>query len=177
MTGSRNCRPNRSTKSSSAVVKGTGGGASMNRYRGLLTEDTYCTLAGGDLVQVMSRRATKWRGIVEMLRAFGIAGGRRRLFRGRLRRSGAGGKMRARGRGRQRGRGGEGTGGRRGEEAATKTGPPGLSHPACYEIYRFTNRCPVWYNGENRELFERMLLWSSYWKPGRSSRSTPSKGK
>lgn len=31
------------------------------------------TLAGGDLVQVMSRRATKWRGIIEMLRAFGIA--------------------------------------------------------------------------------------------------------
>ena len=52
--------------------EGTGEGL-YEQVQGLLTEDTYCTLAGGDLVQVMSRRATKWRGIVEMLRAFGIA--------------------------------------------------------------------------------------------------------
>ena len=52
--------------------EGTGEGL-YEQVQGLLTEDTYCTLAGGDLVQVMSRNATKWRGIVEMLRAFGIA--------------------------------------------------------------------------------------------------------
>ena len=52
--------------------EGTGEGL-YEQVQGLLTEDTYCTLAGGDLVQVMSRSATKWRGIVEMLRAFGIA--------------------------------------------------------------------------------------------------------
>ena len=37
-----------------------------------LPEDTYCTVAEHKLLQVMSRSATKWNGIREMLRAYGI---------------------------------------------------------------------------------------------------------
>ncbi len=39
----------------------------------LLTEDTYCTVAGNNLVQIMSRQATKWNGIKAMLEAFGVS--------------------------------------------------------------------------------------------------------
>lgn len=39
----------------------------------LLTEDTYCTVAGNNLVQIMSRQATKWNGIRTMLEAAGIS--------------------------------------------------------------------------------------------------------
>ncbi len=39
----------------------------------VLTPDTYHTLANGSLLQIMSRRATKWQGILTMLRAFGLA--------------------------------------------------------------------------------------------------------
>lgn len=38
----------------------------------LLTEDTYCTVAGNNLVQIMSRQATKWNGIKAMFEATGI---------------------------------------------------------------------------------------------------------
>ena len=37
-----------------------------------LPGDTYCTVAEGTLIQVMSRTATKWNGIQQMLSAFGI---------------------------------------------------------------------------------------------------------
>ena len=37
-----------------------------------LPEDTYCTVAEGKLLQVMSRSATKWNGIRKMLEASGI---------------------------------------------------------------------------------------------------------
>jgi len=39
----------------------------------LLTEDTYCTVAGNNLVQIMNKNATKWNGIRMMLENFGIA--------------------------------------------------------------------------------------------------------
>ena len=39
----------------------------------LLTEDTYCTVAGNNLVQVMNKKATKWNGIQLMLEAVGIS--------------------------------------------------------------------------------------------------------
>ena len=38
----------------------------------LLTEDTYCTVANDNLVQIMNRKATKWNGIQMMLEANGI---------------------------------------------------------------------------------------------------------
>ena len=38
----------------------------------LLTEDTYCTVANNNLVQIMNRKATKWNGIQMMLEGFGI---------------------------------------------------------------------------------------------------------
>lgn len=38
----------------------------------LLTEDTYCTVAGNNLVQIMNRKATKWNGIQMMLEACDI---------------------------------------------------------------------------------------------------------
>lgn len=37
-----------------------------------LPEDTYCTVAERKLLQVMSRSATKWNGILDMLEAYGI---------------------------------------------------------------------------------------------------------
>ncbi len=39
----------------------------------LLTEDTYCTVANDNLVQIMNRKATKWNGILMMLEACGIS--------------------------------------------------------------------------------------------------------
>ena len=39
----------------------------------LLTEETYCTVAGNNLVQIMSKKATKWNGIRRMLEAVGIS--------------------------------------------------------------------------------------------------------
>jgi len=39
----------------------------------LLAEDTYCTVAGNNLVQIMSKEATKWNGIRTMLEATGIS--------------------------------------------------------------------------------------------------------
>jgi len=39
----------------------------------LLTEDTYCTVAGNNLVQIMNRKATKWNGIQLMLEAAGVS--------------------------------------------------------------------------------------------------------
>lgn len=41
----------------------------------LLTEDTYCTVAGNNLVQIMNKKATKWNGVQMMLSAFGIEPG------------------------------------------------------------------------------------------------------
>ena len=40
-----------------------------------LTEDAYHTIAGGSLIQIMNRRATKWNGVGAMLNAFGISPG------------------------------------------------------------------------------------------------------
>lgn len=37
-----------------------------------LTDDTYCTVAGKSLIQIMSRQATKWNGIKAMLGAMGV---------------------------------------------------------------------------------------------------------
>lgn len=37
-----------------------------------LTDDTYCTVAGSSLIQIMSRQATKWNGIKTMLDAMGV---------------------------------------------------------------------------------------------------------
>jgi len=39
----------------------------------LLTEDTYCTVANDNLVQIMNKKATKWNGIQMMLEAVGIS--------------------------------------------------------------------------------------------------------
>lgn len=39
----------------------------------LLTEDTYCTVAGNNLVQIMNKKATKWNGIRLMLAAMGVS--------------------------------------------------------------------------------------------------------
>lgn len=39
----------------------------------LLTEDTYCTVAGNNLVQIMNKQATKWNGIQSMLEVTGIS--------------------------------------------------------------------------------------------------------
>ncbi len=39
---------------------------------GILTEDTYYTIANNELVQIMSKTATKWNGIKAMLEFFGI---------------------------------------------------------------------------------------------------------
>lgn len=39
----------------------------------LLTEDTYCTVANDNLVQIMNKKATKWNGIQMMLEAMGIS--------------------------------------------------------------------------------------------------------
>ena len=41
--------------------------------RGALTRDVYCTVSNGFLIQVMSRSASKWNGIREMLRLSGCA--------------------------------------------------------------------------------------------------------
>ena len=38
----------------------------------MLTEDTYCSLAGSELVQIINKKATKWNGIQVMLKACGI---------------------------------------------------------------------------------------------------------
>ncbi|MBQ8611518.1 MAG: HAD hydrolase family protein [Oscillospiraceae bacterium] len=38
----------------------------------LLTDDVYCTVAGGSLVQIMSVEATKWKSVQQMLNSFGI---------------------------------------------------------------------------------------------------------
>ncbi|MBO5177243.1 MAG: HAD-IIB family hydrolase [Lachnospiraceae bacterium] len=46
----------------------------------LLTEDTYCTVAGNNLVQIMNRKATKWNGIQMMLESFGIEPGQAAYF-------------------------------------------------------------------------------------------------
>lgn len=46
----------------------------------LLTEDTYCTVAGNNLVQIMNRKATKWDGIQMMLESFGIEPGQAVYF-------------------------------------------------------------------------------------------------
>ena len=40
---------------------------------GNLTESTYYTVANGNLIQIMSREATKWNGICRMLSHFGIS--------------------------------------------------------------------------------------------------------
>lgn len=45
----------------------------VERMARVLTLDTYFTLANGTLMQIMSRRATKWRGILTMLHAFGLS--------------------------------------------------------------------------------------------------------
>ena len=39
----------------------------------ILSEDVYCTVSNHDLVQIMSREATKWNGIRQMLARFGIS--------------------------------------------------------------------------------------------------------
>lgn len=41
--------------------------------RDSLTADAYLTVANGDLLQIMDRRATKWNGVKVMLGAAGIA--------------------------------------------------------------------------------------------------------
>ncbi len=38
-----------------------------------LTEDLYCTVAGGSLIQIMSKCATKWNGVKTMLKALGVS--------------------------------------------------------------------------------------------------------
>ena len=38
-----------------------------------MTDDTYYTVADGHLVQIMSKKATKWSGIQSMLQFFGIS--------------------------------------------------------------------------------------------------------
>lgn len=43
------------------------------RVTALLTEDTYCTVANDNLVQIMNKKATKWNGIQMMLQSCGIA--------------------------------------------------------------------------------------------------------
>lgn len=44
----------------------------FDEVESLLTEDTYCTVANGDIIQIMSRKATKLNGIRTMLDSFGI---------------------------------------------------------------------------------------------------------
>ena len=39
----------------------------------MLTEDTYCTVANDNLVQIMNKQATKWNGIQMMLKSCGIS--------------------------------------------------------------------------------------------------------
>ena len=39
----------------------------------LLTEDAYCTVANGNLVQIMNKKATKWNGIQMMLRSCNVS--------------------------------------------------------------------------------------------------------
>ena len=39
----------------------------------MLTEDTYCSVAGNELVQIINKKATKWNGIQMMLRACNIS--------------------------------------------------------------------------------------------------------
>ena len=51
-------------------------GKSDTLYRqveSILTDDTYYTVANGDLVQIMSKNATKWNGICAMLEALNIS--------------------------------------------------------------------------------------------------------
>lgn len=49
-------------------------GVTEAEARAALTEDTYCTaIEGGKLYQFMSREATKWGGVREMLAAFGVS--------------------------------------------------------------------------------------------------------
>ena len=47
--------------------------ALYEQIAGLLTEDTYHSLANGSLIQVMSINATKWNGVKAMLLHFGLA--------------------------------------------------------------------------------------------------------
>lgn len=44
----------------------------FDEVESLLTEDTYCTVANGDIIQIMSRKATKLNGIRTMLDSVGI---------------------------------------------------------------------------------------------------------
>ncbi len=44
----------------------------LRRIEPLLDAEAYATLAGGTLCQIMSREATKWRGIEEALRFYGL---------------------------------------------------------------------------------------------------------
>jgi len=46
-----------------------------DRIESVLTEDTYHTLADNDLVQIMSKNATKWKGIKAVLQALDISPG------------------------------------------------------------------------------------------------------
>ncbi len=103
--------------------EGTGEGL-YEQVQGLLTEDTYWHAGRGRPRAGDEPARDQMAGDCGDAAGFRDCGGRRRLFRGRLRRSGAGGKMRARGRGRQRGRGGEGTGGRRGGGLRRRRGRP-----------------------------------------------------
>ncbi|MBQ4564505.1 MAG: HAD hydrolase family protein [Lachnospiraceae bacterium] len=45
----------------------------LSAVQNSLTEDAYFTVASGSLIQMMSRRATKWNGVEAMLEAFGIS--------------------------------------------------------------------------------------------------------
>ncbi len=47
----------------------------LPKVRSALTDGTYCTVANGSLVQIMSREATKMNGIVAMLCHFGVDAG------------------------------------------------------------------------------------------------------
>ncbi len=54
------------------LLSGLGEGL-RERAEGALTEDAYLTVANGELLQIMDRRATKWNGVGAMLGAAGIA--------------------------------------------------------------------------------------------------------
>lgn len=55
------------------ILVSSTGKALCNQLEKILTNDVYYTVANGDLVQIMSKNATKWNGIRAMLKAFDIS--------------------------------------------------------------------------------------------------------
>ncbi len=55
------------------ILASSGDGRLYREVENALTNDVYHSIAGGGLIQIMSREAAKWKGVQHMLASFGIA--------------------------------------------------------------------------------------------------------